>query len=302
MIDLIDTVRAATKRLRDLLGDEVEIVFSSAAESAIVAAAPPEVERLLGILAANATSVMPAGGKLFVAISRTNVRDEFAALCLSVPVGDYVTLAVTDTGHGGTGVDLSGARRIVEGLGGAISEHRTPGIGTVVRAFFPTTAGTHTPEHLESESAPRGAETILLVEDEPAVRTYLAAILAEHGYEVLSADNSCAAVRIARTHAGAIDLLVTDMAVSGSSGAEIVSAIGKLRPGIAVLRISGHTGRGAGPGDTVLEKPFRPAVLLQRVRTLLDSAAGPPGAAGPERTPPSRPSAADRAEEDPGKE
>jgi CheY-like chemotaxis protein len=313
MIDLNNTALWALDRRRSALGEHIEIVFSAAPEPALTPAAEADIEELLDILAADGANAMPAGGTLHVGVSFACVRDSFAALCLAVPLGDYVVLSITDSGDGrppdpAFGDRLFAARALAEACGGAVSEHRSPGIGTVVRAFLPAAVspGVHLPS--AEETAPLGAETILLVEDEHAVRAYLATILSEQGYEVLSAAGGREAELIACRHHGPIDLLVTDMAVSGSSGAEIVARIGQLRPGISVLRMSGHAGQVRGKAEAILEKPFRPAVLLQRVRALLDcaprldSALHRPAAAVPGRTPPSRPCATGPAAAGPAKE
>ncbi len=297
MTDLNDTALHALDRRRSALGEHIEIAFSAAPEPALTLAPQAEIEELLDILAADGAGAMPAGGTLHVGVSHTSVRDSFAALCLSVPLGDYVVLSVTDSGDGAVsdtplGTRLSGARVIAERHGGAISDHRSPGIGTVVRAFLPAVGpSSHAPA--TEETAPLGDETILLVEDEPAVRGYLSAILAEQGYNVLSAAGAREAELIASRHEGPLDLLLTDMAVPGSSGFEIAARIGALRPGITVLRMSGHAGPAGAGADHILEKPFRPAVLLQRIRTLLDCAPQRRAVAAPERTPPSPLSAAD---------
>jgi len=318
MNDLNETALRALDRRRSALGEHIEIAFSAAPEPALTSAAQADIEELLDMLAADGANAMPAGGTLHVGVSFASVRDSFAALCLSVPLGEYVVLSITDSGDGLPPEPVfanrrSTARAIAEACGGAISEHRSPGIGTVVRAFLPAVCpSAHAPA--AEQTAPLGDETILLVEDESAVRTYLAAILSEQGYNVLSAAGSREAELIASRHSEPIDLLLTDMAVPGSSGVEIAARIGNLRPGITVLRMSGHAGpTGTGP-EHILEKPFRPAVLLQRIRALLDCAPrldsplplnSEPhraAAAEPERTPPSPPSEGDPAAADPAKE
>lgn len=306
MTDLNEIVGEAIQR-RSILGDHIEIVFSPWPEPVLTTAGKDETEQLVMQLASLGVEAMPKGGKLHIAVSPTSVRDEFAALCLSVPIGEYATLAVSDTGDG-LGSDLSAARVIAERCGGGISQHPTPGIGTAVRAFLPslpffaTAERAAVLEEAEPENAPRGTETILLVEDELAVSAYLTSVLAERGYEVLAASSAREAMRVASRHDGPIDVLLTDMALPGSSGSEIVDSIAGLRPGIRVLRMSGHVDPTGATVDNVLEKPFRPAVLLQRIRTLLDSGRPMTSAAALGQNLPSQPSEEDREEEDPAKE
>jgi CheY-like chemotaxis protein len=294
MIDLNTAAVAAIAGHRSLF-EHIRMEFRPSLEPVSIEVSREDVERIVSCLIRAGADAMPGGGTLYLNASRIAVRDYFAALCLSVPMGDYVVLAVTDTGEAGTcvGGNLEAARAMAARCGGAISEHRSPGIGSVVRVLFPAGEKARVPFPWSLEDSARGTETILLVEDEPAVRSYLAGILTDSGYTVVSAANGEEAIRTAALQ-DEIDLLITDMSMPGSSGAEVIAAIRAARPDIAVLRMSGHSSRPSDEADVVLEKPFRPAVLLQRVRTLLDFPRSRPDVAEQAQNPPSRPCEEDR--------
>jgi CheY-like chemotaxis protein len=222
------------------------------------------------------------------------VADEFAALCLSVPPGEYVQLIVSDNGCGmtpevkarmfepffttkgpdkGTGLGLSTVYGIVKHSGGAISVHSGVGLGTTVRVLFPATQEPITREQMpEPIPAEKGSGTILLVEDEDGVLHYVRDILTRAGYNVLGFNNAPMAIDAARHHAGAIDLLITDFVLPGTTGSEIQREVQRLRPGIPALVMSGYTdrlGRREQETSHYLQKPFSAGDLLSHVRSLV---------------------------------
>lgn len=260
-------------------------------------------------LAVNAQDAMPEGGTLSMETSTTRVADDFAARVLSVPRGNYVSLTVADTGTGmtpevqarlfepffttkepgkGTGLGLSTVYGIVQQSGGAISVHSAPGIGTSVRILFPAVLEAPVADERQSVSTPAsGSETVLLVEDESGVRHYMCDVLSEHGYRVLDAANGPDALGLASHFAGPIDLLITDVALPGMNGPEIVSRFLALRPDTPVLRVSGYPESfGARMERQIpsLQKPFRPEDLLRRVREVLDAGAATGNTSGAEKT------------------
>jgi CheY-like chemotaxis protein len=265
--DLNDAVARIAPALRKEAGDNIAVSFVFTSEPALIIENTRVVERLILSLVADACGRMPGGGELFMETSRTSVADSFAALCLSVPIGEYVVLAVTDTGAGTTG---SGA----EPSGYFISRHSLPGVGTVVRILFPVAyPGVDVSSAPDAETGPGGNETILLVEDNLAIRRYLRVNLVQRGYEVLDAANGGDAVLLASRHKGRIDLLLADFGLPDADGAEIAESIASLQPGIRVLYMSGHlkSPRMAEYGEKFMQKPFRFAELLLGLRAIFDS-------------------------------
>jgi len=182
----------------------------------------------------------------------------------------------------GTGLGLSTAYGIIRQHDGAIWLYSELGHGTTVRLYLPRIHGTFaapaTPHAPEARS--KGGETILLVEDESAVRQVAQRLLESRGYRVLDADGGEAALEVLRKHSGRIDLLLTDVIMPGMNGREVADAVRVQRPGLRVLFVSGHSGEvlnrmgGLGEGAHFLSKPFSTAELCEAVRRAID---GPPG-------------------------
>jgi CheY-like chemotaxis protein len=216
--------------------------------------------------------------------------------------GRFVMLAVADTGVGmdaeiqahifepffttkeasdGTGLGLATVLGIVEQSGGVIRCESQPGRGTTFRIFLPAVAeavdaGPQTPEGLAM--APKGSETVLLAEDEEVVRKLARRTLETCGYTVLEARNGRDGLALCETHQGPIHLLVTDVAMPGMRARELAEGALKMRPGMKVLLMSGHTQdvtieEGVERGSAFLQKPFTPTALARKVREVLDSGA-----------------------------
>jgi CheY-like chemotaxis protein len=288
--------------LQRLIGEHIQIVVSSGggatgAETGFIHADPGLIEQVILNLAVNARDAMPEGGRLLIDSSLISVSDEFAAQVFSVPQGVYVSLAVTDTGTGmtpevqarlfepffttkdrgkGTGLGLSTVFGIVKQSGGSITVHSTPGIGTAFRVLFPAVGRVGAEEKGKpAETFAQGTETVLLVEDEPGVRSYVQDVLEANGYRVLDAKVGSDALEIARRYEGAIHLLITDLGLPGMRGTEVIRRFRSLRPGVAVLTMSGYPGRfGTEINEAIplLQKPFTPYVLLNKIREILDAA------------------------------
>lgn len=218
-------------------------------------------------------------------------------------------IAVSDTGEGmdaatqarvfepyfttkepgkGTGLGLSTVHGIVSQSGGVIRVQSEVGKGTTFQVFLPRRDETMAQPSEEAPAALKpGRETVLLVEDEPAFRELLQRVLESNGYSVLAAADGRAALALAAAHDGAIELLLTDMILPGMSGSTIAERLGKDRPGLKVLYISGYSQEAVASngkissGTAFLSKPFRLDALLHKVRDLLDEAAdregGPKG-------------------------
>ena len=294
-IRLADLVSGTRGMLERLIGEQVEVSISSSEESGFIHADPGLIEQVILNLAVNARDAMPEGGKLFIETSRIVVAEGFAAQSLSAAPGTYVSLGVTDTGTGmtpevqarlfepffttkgpgkGTGLGLSTVFGIVKQTGGSITVHSTPGIGTAFRVLFPAVNQSGAAEEGErAETFAQGTETVLLVEDEAGVRSFVKEVLETNGYRVLDAKAGGDAMEIVRRYRGPIHLLVTDLGLPGMRGAELIRQLQALRPGVPTLTMSGYPARfGAEMNADIplLQKPFTPYVLLSKIREILD--------------------------------
>jgi two-component system cell cycle sensor histidine kinase/response regulator CckA len=249
----------------------------------------------------NGRDAMPNGGQLTVETRNCNLDESYAAQHPEVMPGPYVMLSVTDTGHGmdsvtqarifepffttkeqgkGTGLGLAVCYGIVKQAGGHVWVYSDPGRGTTFKVFLP-----HVTEEdelsLETESpelaAAGGSETVLVVEDEPLVRSLAVRALRDQGYHVLQAEDGPAALALSRNHDGEIHLLVTDVVMPGMNGRELADRLSAERPGLRVLYVSGYTDHAVvrhgvlEEGIAFLSKPFDMSSLARTVREVLDS-------------------------------
>ena len=309
-VDVLDIAREIESLLRRVLGEDVELAFILAPGSASVHIERSQFESVLMNLVVNARDAMPHGGTLTVEIARVEVDDAEARVHLDLAPGPYVLLAVTDTGTGmdaatqarmfepffttkeagrGSGLGLATVFGVVKQAAGAIGVHSKLGAGTTFNVYLPRAdqpAGLRAslPVHAEVVG---GDETVLLVEDDDAVRRVAMRILRDLGYHVLEQRSPTEALSIVEEHPERIDALVTDVVMPELDGAELAARVRALHPGIRVLFMSGYTGdvvlRHAMPDHEVafLEKPITPRGLGLKLRAVLD---GPRPAAGrPER-------------------
>ena len=242
---------------------------------------------------------MPEGGKITVQSSEVTVRQNFREHRFIQP-GRYVVLSVNDTGHGmdketqsrifepffttkekgkGTGLGLSTVYGIVKQSGGHIAVYSEPGKGTSFKIYLPrVNEAATTPRRLaDSPDSAGGSETILLVEDEIKLRALVCRILEPKGYRLLVAPDGDAALGIVVSHAGPIDLLLTDVVMPGMSGRVLADRALKLRPDMRVLFMSGYTDDAIvhhgvlESGMQFIEKPFAGKGLAKKVRQVLDA-------------------------------
>jgi two-component system CheB/CheR fusion protein len=298
VIDLNLIVKDFERLLRRLVGERIEVAIECAPDLWQVRADPGEIGRAVMNLALNARDAMPGDGTLTIQTANTTVADA-EALARGLPPGRYAMLAVGDTGVGmdaemqehifepffttketgkGTGLGLATVLGIVEQSGGAIWCQSEVGEGTSFKILLPAVAeevpaGEHPPAGLVS--APQGTESILLVEDEDAVRELVHTVLEARGYRVMEARNGREGLKLCESHAGGIDLLVTDVVMPELGGRELAEMAVKMRPGLKVLYMSGHTQdvilkEGVQQGAAFLHKPFTPLQLAQKVRDTLD--------------------------------
>ncbi len=305
IISLQSFLPGLAEMLRRVIGEDIEIIFEPGPGAHNVRADKGHIEQIVMNLAINARDAMPGGGRLYIETSVTRVDDDFASVCLSLPPGTYVVIAVTDTGVGmtaevqarvfepffttkppdqGTGLGLSTVYGMVKQSDGTVTVHSTPGLGSTFRVFLPSVdVAVEEPELVEPAAPLGGTETILLVEDRKEVREFLCCVLEENGYRTLDASSGDGAIAIASRYAGTIHLLITDMVLPGMTGPEIVLNVRALQPGIRVLRISGYTeriGRQIDDSTPFLQKPFSEETLLRQIRRILDESQEIPAVSG----------------------
>jgi len=287
------------KMLRRLIGEDIRLTTHLDPELSLINADPGQLEQVLINLAVNARDAMPQGGDLTITTDNAELSDEHGERHLGAAPGSYIMLAVTDTGSGmtkdvqqrlfepfyttkgvgkGTGLGLATVHGIVKQSGGDVYVYSELGHGTTFKVYFPrlTTAEpvTITAEH--RAIAPSGSETVLLAEDDEAIRTLGARVLGALGYNVLVARTGGEALRIVAEHKGQIDLIATDVVMPEMNGSQLVERVLEARPGIRVLFMSGYTDdevmrRGVIDGQTAfLQKPFTPDLLAHKVREVLD--------------------------------
>lgn len=307
---LDDAVRGFERMLKRTLREDVLLETHLAAPLGRILGDPAQIEQVLLNLALNAQDAMPRGGRLLVETADA-VLDETRARALgSLPPGRRIVLSVADTGHGmdretlshlfepffttkapghGTGLGLATVYGIVTQHGGSIRVESEPGSGARFHIYFPWCADEPVVESRPAPSPARprgsGAETVLLVEDQDAVRSLAGEVLRAAGYRVIEASDGRSALQAASRHDGAVDLLLSDVVLPDLPGPAIRESVGASQPGLRVLYMTGHAGHVVGEhgvlegGAHLLRKPFTVAALLDRVRAALDNGGQEPAAA-----------------------
>ncbi|MDQ2979353.1 MAG: ATP-binding protein [Acidobacteriota bacterium] len=298
VLDLNKVVSHLQKMLERLIGAQIELSTVLEPRVACIRADSGQLEQIIVNLAVNARDAMPGGGRITIETKNVDLTEEYAQEKSYVTPGPHVRLTVSDTGTGmdeqtkarifepffttkeqgkGTGLGLSMVYGIVKQSGGSIEVESEPGQGTSVEIYFPvTTEKPVEPSRVRLSDSRRGTETILLVEDEDGVRSFVRRALQAEGYSVLEAPNAEIAMKVAEAHAGAIGLLLTDIIMPGLSGPELAVALAETRPEMKVLFISGYTGdavlntSGLDSNAAFLQKPFNPAALGLKVHELLN--------------------------------
>ena len=300
VLDVNDVVREHEKMLRRLIGEDVQLMAVLDLALAPVKVDPGQLGQVIMNLAVNARDAMPQGGKLTIETRNVALDDRSAAMVCGATPGRYVLLAVDDTGVGmapdvqarifepffttkgpakGTGLGLATVYGIVKQSGGFISVCSEPGRGTTFKILFPAAEMPVSTEEPAVHAVARGSETILLVEDEDAVRSVVRRVLRQAGYTVLEAGQGGEAIQLAGQYAGSIDMLITDVIMPEMGGRELVERLTSLRPGLKVMYLSGYT-RDAIIRHGVLQaevaflaKPFTNAALATKIRQVLDQPA-----------------------------
>jgi len=285
--------------LRRLIAEDIDLTFTLDPSGCLVNGDAGQLTQVLMNLVVNARDAMPRGGKLKVE-TRTVLRDtEYVDHDGVRPAGRYVALLVTDTGVGmdvetrrhifepffttkdvgkGTGLGLATVYGIVLQHGGWIQLDSQPGRGTTFEIYLPAATAAPAPAVQSDQSKPsRRTATILLVEDQAAVRMLAQDVLADAGHTVLSAGDGATALENATSYQGNIDLLITDVVMPGLNGLELAAQLTTARPGLRVLYVSGYADsallhRGLVPENVaLLPKPFAPEYLVSKVDELLQS-------------------------------
>jgi PAS domain S-box-containing protein len=297
LVDLNDVLGGLTPMLSRLIGEDVQLIFRPDPRLGLTMADSSQLEQVVVNLAVNARDAMRSGGTLTITTANEDVDAAYARTHVGALPGPYVALVVRDTGVGmtpavmehafepffttkergkGTGLGLSTAVGIVEQSHGFVHVESEPGVGSVFTVYLPRAEGVARPEETgRSGDVPLGGdETILIAEDEDAVRGFVERVLTGAGYRVVTASHGAEALAVARK-LERLDLLFTDVVMPGMSGVQLAAALAKTRPGLPVVYASGYSEEGAlrGVGDggiPYLPKPFNAEALLTRIREVLD--------------------------------
>jgi PAS domain S-box-containing protein len=286
LIDLNTRLPDVVKLIRPLMGDDVEIVVVPRCPSAVIEIDPGQMDQIILNLAVNSRDAMPRGGKFILETAAVALDDVFTEQHRPMKAGKYILLAVSDTGVGmdqttvsrifepffttkevgkGTGLGLATVYGIVQQSGGHVWVYSEPGSGTTFKIYLPS-AEDKIGERIEAQTEVavprRDGTTILLVEDDELMLSLTRQLLEENGYLVLEAKDAQSALEVVRSHAGPIDVLLTDVVMRGISGPELVAQVAASRPSVRAVFMSGYTGEliaqhhGMTQGIPLLEKPF----------------------------------------------
>jgi PAS domain S-box-containing protein len=299
ILTLNDLVEGIEKMLRRIIGEHIRLGTKLAPDLGHFRADASQVEQVLLNLTVNARDAMPEGGHLHIETRNARLDEAAAASQPGASAGEYIVLSVTDTGIGmseetqkrvfepffttkevgkGTGLGLSTVYGIVRHSGGYIVLESQVGQGATFQIHFPRSESAEAAPSSEAPapSLQKATETILVVEDDEAVRVVAARILREQGYTVLEARRASEARRVWEKHGQDVDLLLTDVVMPDVNGPLLAEELARTRPGLRVLYMSGYPGAGGLPrpqGNTLtcIEKPFTPSSLAAKVREMLGS-------------------------------
>jgi PAS domain S-box-containing protein len=299
VLDLNEVVANMDKMLRRIIGEDLEMITLLASDLWPVKVDPAQIEQVIINLAVNARDAMPEGGRLTIETANVILDDNYVAAHLEAQPDEQVLLAINDTGSGmsdevqarifepffttkeqgkGTGLGLATVFGIVKQSGGDIRVYSEEGQGTTFKIYLPR-AEEASPASIRSDQTddiPRGTETVLLAEDEAAVRNLVAEMLRAQGYTVLEADNGEAGLRLAQEYKETIQLLLTDVIMPQMGGKELAERLSATRPEIKVLFVSGYTDNAIvhkgvlDPEVAFIQKPFSAVALARKVRAVLD--------------------------------
>jgi PAS domain S-box-containing protein len=298
-VDLNQTVTSIDRMLRRLLGADIDYCTRLRSELWLTWVDPGAIEQVIVNLALNARHAMPGGGKLTVETDNVELDERSArGHATEAPGGDYVVIAVTDSGHGmdaetkarifepffttkaegsGTGLGLATSYGIVKQAGGYIWVYSEVGHGTTFKLYLPRAVGEAEPLPASEHPATlHGTEMVLVAEDEEQVRALTVRALRRLGYTVLAAGTGSEALELVQHHGGSLHLLLTDVIMPGLNGKELALRASTLQPRLRVLYMSGYTSNVVvhhgvlDAGVSLLQKPFTPDQLARKVRQVLD--------------------------------
>ncbi|HET6843628.1 MAG TPA: response regulator [Candidatus Angelobacter sp.] len=299
ILDLNESVAASERFLDRVIGEDIEFSCTFATKPLYIKIDPSHLEQILLNLVVNARDAMPRGGQIRIETALVDLSSGLLEPDWVTQPGPHALLTFTDTGQGmdaatcskvfepffttkergkGTGLGLAMCDGIVRQAGGHIAVYSETGVGTTFKIFFPlTSAAAKASFLLEMPVAHSQGETILVTEDEPALRGTIVESLEENGYRVLQCASGAETIAMIDQRHGAIDLLLSDVIMPGMSGAKLSHRVAHKYPRIQVLLMTGYSGNtlsrhGMSRGASVIQKPFTRHALLQRVRTMLDAA------------------------------
>jgi len=278
LVNLNALVQEMDRMLRRVLGEDIELIIKLAPELKTVHADPGQIEQVILNMVVNARDAMSSGGRLLIETANAGQ-----------PNPGCVTISISDTGVGmdsqvlsrvfepffttkehGTGLGLATSYGIIKENGGDLRVESTPGKGTTFHIELPVTEQTSDDLELPDEKqAPRGTETILLVEDEDPVRRVVETMLKRHGYKVLASASSNGAIAASEQHRGVIHLLITDIRMPGMSGRKMAECLTAHRPDMKVLYVSGYGDVMSNNDAHFLQKPFSTEELAMKIREML---------------------------------
>jgi len=300
VLDLNTVIKNINRMLSRLIGEDIQLVFIPGTNLGKVEADAGQIEQVMMNLAANARDAMPGGGKLTIETANLVLDGSTSQLHATVPAGDYVLITVIDGGQGihpehlphifepfyttkedgkGTGLGLATVFGIVKQSGGAIRVSSEPGLGTAFRIYLPRSRASmrQLPATTMTQEAPHGSETVLLVEDELAVRQPTREFLARNGYTVLEASNGEEALQVSREYCGTIDLMISDVVMPQMSGPALAEQLSAERPRMKTLFVSGYAEKTVLQHGEIdlstcfLQKPFALRALATKTREVLDA-------------------------------
>jgi PAS domain S-box-containing protein len=301
ILDLSSLLTNVDEMLRRMIGEDIELATHLPSGLGRVKADPGQIEQVIMNLAVNALHAMPQGGHLTLEAANVELDSSYGSSHESVLPGHYVMIAVSDTGIGmdaetqarifqpfftakqqgaGMGLGLATVYGIVRHSEGHIWVYSEPGKGTTFKVYLPRidqAVELIAPTQVPVDELSRGSETILLAEDEEAVRSFARGLLESRGYEVLEAKGAHEALEVGGRYKKRIHLLLTDVVMPHMSGAELVKHLAPLHPETKVLYMSGYADHAVvhhgllDPGTVFLQKPFTPHTLARKLREVLDS-------------------------------
>ncbi|QDU68976.1 ATP-binding protein [Engelhardtia mirabilis] len=305
VLDINAIVERTLPMIERLIGEDVRIIVALHTDIGSVRADAGQVEQVLINLAANARDAMPRGGQLTIETGAVVLDQDYADNHVEATVGPHVMLAVSDTGNGmeeaqierifepfyttkgvgkGTGLGLASVHGVIKQCGGNIWVYSEPGVGTTFKLYLPVAAdegpsSASEPKAALPRSRRKGERTILVVEDFDTLRELFVQGLRAVGYQVLEARDAASALEVSRNHSGTIDMLLTDVVLTGDSGLVLSQELQVERPDLFVVFMSGYTDNVIvhhgvlKPGLNFVEKPISPAKLALRVQEFLGDAA-----------------------------